>query len=181
MSKGAPAPAPALATSTGGEDRGEHKVVAVTIITCCSMRILETRFCMWPHHYHLCCLPCQDLPHCGGHPWPPVCPHHIRALLTGKVRQLVLDEADQLMGESFYKDVAWLHQQLPSRRQVGLQLHWLLCQRCHCCCCRTLRQMDKGVWGSCTNWLPIGAEDGPKFVVVVCCCRLWWLVDCCCW
>jgi superfamily II DNA/RNA helicase len=31
----------------------------------------------------------------------------------------VLDEADQLLSDNFYADVAWLLQQLPSRKQVG--------------------------------------------------------------
>jgi superfamily II DNA/RNA helicase len=38
------------------------------------------------------------------------------------LRALVLDEADQLLAEGFYSDVAWLHDQLPVTKQVNLQL-----------------------------------------------------------
>jgi superfamily II DNA/RNA helicase len=41
------------------------------------------------------------------------------ALLLGKLAAAVLDEADQLLSENFYADVAWLLQQLPSRKQVS--------------------------------------------------------------
>jgi superfamily II DNA/RNA helicase len=34
------------------------------------------------------------------------------------VTQLVLDEADALLGEGFYGDVTWLYDQLPRRKQV---------------------------------------------------------------
>lgn len=40
------------------------------------------------------------------------------ALLLAKIKAVVLDEADQLLGEGFYADTAWLLQQLPKRRQV---------------------------------------------------------------
>ncbi|WIA31432.1 hypothetical protein OEZ86_002330 [Tetradesmus obliquus] len=40
------------------------------------------------------------------------------ALLLGKLAAAVLDEADQLLSENFYGDVAWLLQQLPSRKLV---------------------------------------------------------------
>jgi ATP-dependent RNA helicase DDX20 len=40
------------------------------------------------------------------------------ALLVGKVKAVVLDEADQLLSEGFYADTAWLLQQLPKRKQV---------------------------------------------------------------
>jgi hypothetical protein len=42
------------------------------------------------------------------------------SLPCGGLKQLVLDEADQLMADSFRSDVVWLHQQLPSRKQVRL-------------------------------------------------------------
>ena len=32
----------------------------------------------------------------------------------------VLDEADTLLGESFYSDVTWIYDQLPKRKQVRL-------------------------------------------------------------
>lgn len=40
------------------------------------------------------------------------------ALLLGKIKAVVLDEADQLLSEGFYADTAWLLQQLPKRKQV---------------------------------------------------------------
>jgi ATP-dependent RNA helicase DDX20 len=40
------------------------------------------------------------------------------ALLVGKVKAVVLDEADQLLSDGFYADTAWLLQQLPKRKQV---------------------------------------------------------------
>lgn len=36
----------------------------------------------------------------------------------GKIKAVVLDEADQLLSEAFYADMAWLLQQLPKRKQV---------------------------------------------------------------
>lgn len=41
------------------------------------------------------------------------------SLLLGRLAAVVLDEADQLLGDSFYGDTAWLMQQLPSKKQVG--------------------------------------------------------------
>jgi hypothetical protein len=40
------------------------------------------------------------------------------ALVTRALRLLVLDEADQLMGEGFYPDVTWAHDQLPAKKQA---------------------------------------------------------------
>jgi superfamily II DNA/RNA helicase len=37
---------------------------------------------------------------------------------VGKIKAVVLDEADQLLSEGFYADTAWLLQQLPKRKQV---------------------------------------------------------------
>ncbi len=41
------------------------------------------------------------------------------ALPAKPLSMLVLDEADQLMGDSFYTDVAWIYDQLPKRKQVS--------------------------------------------------------------
>ena len=52
-------------------------------------------------------------------------PGRICALLDGRglhakhMRLLVLDEADQLMTESFQEDVLWAHSVLPSHKQVN--------------------------------------------------------------
>jgi ATP-dependent RNA helicase DDX20 len=43
------------------------------------------------------------------------------ALPTKGLRALVLDEADQLLGEGFYADTAWVHRTLPSKKQVRRQ------------------------------------------------------------
>jgi len=40
------------------------------------------------------------------------------ALKARTLRALVLDEADQLMSDGFYTDIAWVHEQLPSKKQV---------------------------------------------------------------
>eukprot|EP00877_Chromochloris_zofingiensis_P005179 jgi/Chrzof1/14662/Cz09g11070.t1 len=40
------------------------------------------------------------------------------ALPASRITSLVLDEADSLLGDSFYADVAWIHGLLPKRKQV---------------------------------------------------------------
>ncbi len=40
------------------------------------------------------------------------------ALKCDSLAMLVLDEADALMGPSFYEDVTWIYDQLPRRKQV---------------------------------------------------------------
>lgn len=44
------------------------------------------------------------------------------------LRVLVLDEADSLLGEGFYADVAWVHGQLPTKKQARRRV------RCAPCC-----------------------------------------------
>ncbi|EFJ49376.1 hypothetical protein VOLCADRAFT_59362 [Volvox carteri f. nagariensis] len=39
-------------------------------------------------------------------------------LVTKSLALLVLDEADSLLGDSFYEDVTWIYDQLPKRKQV---------------------------------------------------------------
>lgn len=41
------------------------------------------------------------------------------ALKCESLTMFVLDEADALMGQSFYSDVTWIYDQLPRRKQVG--------------------------------------------------------------
>lgn len=43
-------------------------------------------------------------------------------LLVNKIKAVVLDEADQLLGEGFYADTAWLLQQLPSSGKAKKQV-----------------------------------------------------------
>ncbi len=42
-------------------------------------------------------------------------------LVPGGISLLVLDEADSLLGDSFYEDVTWIYDQLPKRKQVRLR------------------------------------------------------------
>ncbi len=52
-------------------------------------------------------------------------PGRVSALLEGgrlegsRLSLLVLDEADSLLGDSFYEQVTWVYDQLPKRKQVG--------------------------------------------------------------
>ncbi len=39
-------------------------------------------------------------------------------LKCDKIKMLVFDEADVLLGDGFYTDVTWLYEQLPKRKQV---------------------------------------------------------------
>lgn len=51
-------------------------------------------------------------------------PGRVSALLEGgrlegsRLALLVLDEADSLLGDSFYEQVTWVYDQLPKRKQV---------------------------------------------------------------
>lgn len=40
-------------------------------------------------------------------------------LKPGALHMFVLDEADALLGDSFYQDVTWIYDQLPRKKQVG--------------------------------------------------------------
>lgn len=53
------------------------------------------------------------------------------ALPTRALRTLVLDEADSLLGEGFYSDIAWAHDQLPAKKQVRAQGGYCPCTKCH--------------------------------------------------
>lgn len=96
--------------------------------------------CSWSplsqHPYACCCAPRRTCHIVVGTPGRLCALVSSGALLLGKLQAAVLDEADQLLSENFYGDVAWLLQQLPARKQVcRAALAPCLQETCWSCSC----------------------------------------------